>query len=120
MLSRKTRRLFALALAVALIFGRVGYPSPASADAAIPAAVMSMDMSAAIPMHGKCDGCAGDEKATASAACSAYCGTIAAFALIPIAYSPSPAETLGPRLALAATGLSVPPDPYPPRPTDMN
>lgn len=75
-----------------------------------------MDM----PMHGKCNGCMGHEKSTASTACSAYCGAMLALPYLVVTYNPIPAEAMGPRIALAATGLTTPPDPYPPRPVRIS
>ena len=115
------RRMFVSVLAVALataLIARSANAGNASASAVDVSAAMTLGTD--MPIHGRCNGCAGHEKAMAPAACSAFCGTITALSLALVAYNPVPAETVGPRIAVAASGLSIPPDPYPPRPASMN
>jgi len=106
--------VLAVALAAALVMRNVQAGNMDNMDVA--AAATATDM----PVHGKCDGCAGNEKAMTPAACSAYCGAIVAFPFLIVAYHPVPAETVEPRTLPAGTGHAAPPDPYPPRPTGMS
>lgn len=80
------------------------------------AVAMNVDM----PMHGKCDGCAGNEKAVAPSVCFLNCTTVAALPFLVVAYQPVFAGAVEPNNGPAATGLNRPPDPYPPRPTRMS
>ena len=105
------RRLFVLVLSVALATGLVARAvQAASPETAVTA--MSGDM----PMHGKCNGCAGSEKAMPSAACAfAFCGMVA---VVPVTatFDPVATGTIEPAVQWSATGHVFPPDPYPPRP----
>ncbi len=106
------RRLFVLVLSVALATGLV----TRAVYAAYPATAIAA-MSGDMPMHGKCNGCAGSEKGMPSAACAfAFCGMVA---VLPVTATLDPvaAETIEPTAWRSATGHVFPPDPYPPRPT---
>jgi hypothetical protein len=114
------RRLVVIALSVALSAGLVLRSAQAIAmDIMAPtAAAVAATPDSAMPMPGKCDGCAGQEKAMA--ACSAFCAN--AFALLPavIGFVSVPVETVGPGIEASATGHVFPPDPYPPRPSILS
>lgn len=114
MLRKAVNQLVVVLLSVALVTALV--VRSVQADNTGVAAVMSMDM----PMHGKCNGCAGQEKSITPTACFAFCSTVAVVSLRPAAYNPTPAETLAPSNALAAIGLAAAPDPYPPRPASIS
>jgi len=116
--------LMALVLAVSLATHGVGGPdmfvkSNMTAASDMP---MSSDtpMSSDMPIQGKCDGCAGEEKGVAPAACSAFCGAVISVPLVAVVLYAVPVETLKPTAALGATGHADPPDPYPPRPTVLS
>ena len=107
-------RVFVIVLSVALATGLVVRSAQALAmDIAVPAATAAATTDTAMPMSGKCDGRAGDEKA---AACSAFCSNAIALLSVVVAFGPVPVETVAPSAAPAATGHAFPPDPYPPRP----
>ncbi|SRR6266511_1384052 len=110
------RRLFVVVLSVALATGLVARSVRALAmDIIAPAATAAATMDAGMPMSGKCDGCAGDEKAMA-AACSAVCSGAVAVLPVVVAFGAVSVETFGFSAVPAATGCPFPPDPYPPRP----
>lgn len=73
-----------------------------------------------MPMHGKCNGCAGSEKAMAPMACGALCAGMVALASPNIAFDPVLAGFVAASAGPVVTGHAFPPDPYPPRPADMN
>jgi hypothetical protein len=75
-----------------------------------------MPTSSDMPMPGKCNGCVGDEKGVAPAACSAFCGAVIELPLIPAGFDAVSIDTLGPAVEQIVTGHADPPDPYPPRP----
>ena len=79
-----------------------------------------MPMSTDGPMQGNCNGCAGDEKGVAPAACSAFCATVNAVPLVGVLFYAVPAETLIPTAEPYTVGRANPPDPYPPRPTILS
>lgn len=109
------RRLAVIVLSVALSAGLVLRSAQAIAmDIMASPAAAAATADTAMPMPGKCDGCAGDEKAMA--ACSAFCANV--FALLPtvIGFVSVPIETVGPGVEASATGYAFPPDPYPPKP----
>ena len=120
MLCEKTRRISALLSALVLAFGLVthGFAGPEMVvKSALTAATdMSMPMSGDTPMSGKCDGCAGDEKGVAPAACSAFCGAVIALPSMAVVFDTVLVDTLGPSTGPIVTGHADPPDPYPPRP----
>ena len=124
MLCEKTRRISALLSALVLAFGLVthGFAGPEMVvKSALTAATdMSMPMSGDTPMSGKCDGCAGDEKGVAPAACSAFCGAVIAAPSVTAVFDAVPIDTLGPSAGAIVTGRADPPDPYPPRPTILS
>ena len=104
------RRLLVLVLSVTLATGLVAR----AVQAAAPEAAI-MAMSGDMPMHGKCDGCAGSEKAMPSAACAfAFCGMVAVMP-VTIIFEPVAAGTIAPAVQRSATDHIFPPDPYPPR-----
>lgn len=106
--------VLAVALATALVVRNVQAVQMDNMDV-----VVTMTMATDMPMHGKCDGCAGNEKAT-TAACSAYCVAVIASPFSIAAYHPIPSGTVEPSMEPVKAGLSVPPDPYPPRPTRIS
>jgi hypothetical protein len=116
MQSEIARRLVVIVLSVALSAVLVLRSAQAiSMDImAPPAAAAAATPHTGMPMPGKCDGCADDEKAMA--ACSAFCANV--FALLPavVRIVSAPVETVGPCVEAPATGHAFPPDPYPPRP----
>jgi hypothetical protein len=104
------RRLLVLVLSVALATAFVSHAVQAAhPDTAV--ATMSGDM----PMHGKCDGCAGNEKAMPSAACAFSFCSLAAVAPVTMAFDAVSSEALEPAAGSSVTGHVFPPDPYPPR-----
>jgi len=110
------RRVFVIVLSVALATGvAVRSVQALAMDVAAPAATAAATTDTDMPMSGKCDGCAGDEKAMA-AACSALCSGAVAVLPVVVAFEPISVETIGPSATPAATGHAFPPDPYPPRP----
>jgi hypothetical protein len=114
------RRLFVIVLSVALATGVVARSVPSIAmDITAPAATAAATTDTDMPMSGKCNGCAGDEKAMA-AACSALCGGAVAVLPVAVAFGPASVEAIGPSATPAASGHAFPPDPYPPRPTVLS
>jgi hypothetical protein len=79
-----------------------------------------MPISSDMPMPGKCNGCAGNEKGVAPAACSAFCGAVIALPMMAVVLYAVPVETLNPTAGPAAIGHATPPDPYPPRTTILS
>lgn len=127
MRSERIRRLFALPLALALVMGLVAHPIYAAAmdakDAAVTMNISSatVDMSADMSMHGKCDGCAGNEKTAMPGACAAFCsGTIAVLLSVPVAIDAVPLGVLWPSVEAFSIGRTIPPDPYPPKPVVLS
>ena len=124
MLSERTRRLLAWPLALALAVGLVVHPLYAfdvgakSGTGAMDMS-MTMDMSADMPMPNKCDGCAGDEKAMMPG-CAAFCSSLTALPLAPVAIARIATATLRPAGEVAVSGHTIPPDPYPPKPVVLN
>ena len=116
MRSEIARRVFVIVLSVALATGvAVRSVQALAMDIAAPVATAAMTTDTGMPMSGKCDGCAGDEKAMA-AACSALCSGAVAVLPVVVAFDPISVETIDPSDTQAATGHAFPPDPYPPRP----
>jgi hypothetical protein len=116
------RRLFVIVLSVALATGlamRSGQAVAMDVKTTAPAAA-TVTTDVGMPASGKCIGCAGTEKAMASAACSAFCGSAMASLSVVVAFSPVCVDTVEPSIAAIATGRAVPPDPYPPRPTILS
>jgi hypothetical protein len=116
------RRLFVIVLSVALATGLATRASQAIAmdvKTAVAAGATST-LDAPMPMSGKCIGCAGSEKAMASAVCSAFCGGAMASLSVVVAFSPVCVDTVEPSIAAVATGHAFPPDPYPPRPAILS
>jgi hypothetical protein len=118
MLSLKIRRISALLVALVLAVGLVthGFAGPDMVVKSAVTAAVDMPMSADMPMSGKCDGCAGDEKGVAPAACSAFCSAVIAVPSVAAVFDAVPIDTLVPSAGAVVTGHSDPPDPYPPRP----
>jgi hypothetical protein len=79
-------------------------------------AAMASDM----PMHGKCNGCAGSEKAMVPMACGTLCAGMVALVSPSIAFEPAPAGFVVASAEPAVAGHAFPPDPYPPKPASMN
>jgi len=118
MLSERIRRivtlLAALVLAVGLVEHTFGGPDMIAKSAT--SAASEMPMSGDMPMSGKCNGCAGDDKGLAPAACSAFCSAVFVLPAEAVVLYAVPAETLHPTARLDAIGHTIPPDPHPPRP----
>ena len=106
------RRLLVLLLSVAVVTGLATRVGQAGSMDMTAAAMTTTDM----PVHGKCDGCAGSEKAVAASACFTHCSSIAAVPAIMAAFDPPPVSVAAPAVEPAATGHAAAPDPYPPRP----
>ena len=120
MRSEIARRVFAIVLSVALATGvAVRSVQALAMDVAAPAATAAATTDTGMPMSGKCDGCAGDEKAMA-AACSGLCSGAVAVLPVVVTFDPISVETIDPSDTQAATGHAFPPDPYPPRPTVLS
>ena len=98
-------------LSMTLVVG-VGVHSMQASNMGMKAVASATDM----PMHGKCSGCAGDEKAIGPSACSVYCGTIGALQTVPVVFGAVAVDIFKPSDQSFMTGYSTPPDPYPPRP----
>ena len=117
MSSKKIRRvpafLAALVLAVGLIAHGVGGPDITVKSAMTTASDMSMP--SGMPMPGKCNSCAGNEKGVAPAVCAAFCSAVIALPVAPVVLHAVPAETLSPTHESDASGFADPPDPHPPR-----
>lgn len=80
-----------------------------------------MPSSGDMPMSGKCNGCAGDEKGIApAAACSAFCGAVITVPAVALVRYAVPAEALSPGVEPNAIGHADPPEPYPPRSTVLS
>ena len=118
----KIRRIPAVLMALTLAVGLVthGFAGPDIIVKSAMTAVSDMPVSSDMPMPGKCNGCAGDEKGAAPTACSALCGPVIAAPLVAVVLYAAPAETLIPTAGSDAVGRIDPPDPYPPRPISMS
>ena len=117
------RRLFVIVLSVALATGlamRSGQTVAMDLKTAAAPAAATMTSDMGMPTSGKCIGCAGTEKAMASGACSAFCGSAIALLSVVVAFGPVWVHTIEPSVAAIATGHAIPPDPYPPRPTILS
>ena len=122
MLAEKIRRLLVCTLALALAAGLVTHSVPSGKSgpkAADMTTTVSMDAAADLPMHSKCDGCAGDEKGLMPTACAAFCGSVIALPL-PVIFHAGQIVTMWPPAGTDATGHTAPPDPYPPRPVVLS
>jgi hypothetical protein len=121
MWSEKLRRILSLLTALVLAVGLVahGLGSPDILDKSAVAAANDLPM-LGMPMSGKCNGCAGDEKGMGPAACSALCDAVIALPLVAVMLHTVRAETLSPVSGPNAIGHANPPDPYPPRPTSLS
>lgn len=119
MLSERTRRISVLLLPLVVAAGLVahGFVGPDLVVKSTITAAGDMPMSSDMPMSGKCDGCAGDEKGMGSAACSAFCGAVIAVPSAVAIFYAVPIDILRPLAGSIETGHASPPDPYPPRPT---
>jgi hypothetical protein len=113
------RRLIVVALSVALSAGLVLRSAQAiGTDIMAPPAAAAAVPDTVTPMPGKCDTCAGHEKAMA--ACSAFCANVLALPPAVVGIVSIPVETVGPRVQPTASGHIIPPDPYPPRPIGLS
>ena len=110
--------LVALVLAVGLVTH--GFAGPDMVVKSAVTAATDMPMSADMPMSGKCDGCAGDERGVAPAACAAFCSAVIAAPSVPAVFDSVAIDTLEPSIGPVVTGHADPPDPYPPRPTILS
>jgi hypothetical protein len=123
MLRERIRRASTMLMALVLATGLAahGFGGPDMIVKSATAAASDMPMSSDGPMQGKCNGCAGDEKGVAPAACSAFCGVVIAVPLAAAAALDAvPAEMLHPMAEPNAVGRADPPEPYPPRPTILS
>jgi len=109
----KARRLLASMLIATLAAGLVAQGAGAA----------GMDVKAAIiaahddmPMSGKCDGCAGNDKAMMPGACFTMCNNMVALPTISIAWAAVPAEDVSVAIVSSTKSHTGPPEPYPPRP----
>jgi hypothetical protein len=118
---KRIRRIPAALMAVVLAVGLAthGLALGAVAQSDVTAAT-NMAMPADMPMQGKCDGCAGDEKGVAPAACFAFCCAVNPTPLLGVVPNTTAAETLAPAAGKIIMGRVDPPDPYPPRPISMS
>jgi hypothetical protein len=96
------RRLLVLLLSVALATGFTVRVVQADSMNMTAAAMATSDM----PMPGKCDGCLGNEKATASA-CFVHCSGITALPAVMTAFDPPPAGVVAPAVAPAAAVMRL-------------
>src|ERR1700687_2028860 len=115
----KIRRIAALLAALVLAAGLVAHGSggPDIVVKSAMTAASDVPMPGDMPMPGKCNGCAGEEKGIAPAACFAFCGAVIALPLVAVVLDAVPAETLKPTAVPGATGHGDPRDPYPARST---
>ena len=118
MLSRKIRQIPALLAALVLAAGLVahGFAGPDMVVKSSMTDASDMPMSNDMPMSGKCDGCAGNEKGVAPAACSAFCSAVIGWPLVIAAFDAVPMDTLDLADGPIVTGHADPPEPYPPKP----
>jgi len=118
----KIRRISAVLMALVLAVGLAthGFGGSDIIVKSSMTAASDMPMSSDMPLHGKCNGCAGDEKGLAPAACSAFCGAVIALPMTAVVLDAIPDETLSPMAGAGAIGRANPPDPYPPRPTILS
>jgi hypothetical protein len=118
----KIRRISAVLMALVLAVGLAthGVSGPDMIVKSNLTAASDMPMPSDMPMQGKCNGCVGDEKGVAPAACAAFCGAVISAPLVAVVLYAVPVETLKPTAALGATGHADPPDPYPPKPTVLS
>jgi hypothetical protein len=115
----KLRRTSAIVAALILAAGLVvhGFAGLDIGSASATSIATEMPMPTDMPMSGKCDGCAGQEKGMALMACSACCSALVAIPSVALIFNASSIETLGPSAEPIVTGHADPPDPYPPRPS---
>ena len=116
MRSHRIRQISALAAALVLAVGLVlhGFGGSDMIVKSAMTAAGDMPMSSDMPMPGKCNGCAGDEKGVAQA-CSAFCGAMAAPPSMAVNFSTTSIDILGPTAEPIMAGRFDPPDPYPPK-----
>jgi hypothetical protein len=122
MASTKLRRASAIAAALILAGGLVvhGFVGLDMGSTSSTSMATEMPMTTDMPMSGKCDGCAGQEKGMSPAACSAFCGAVIAIPSVAVVFNTISIETLGPSAGPIVTGHADPPDPDPPRPTILS
>jgi hypothetical protein len=115
-MSEMLRRVLTVLLALTFVASL----APHGARAAEAGVQMAMVADGDMPMSGTCDGCGDDQRAMASAACSAFCASFVALPSIEAMFAfPSVEAYEGfarPRLA----GHTIPPEPYPPRPAVLS
>ena len=116
---RKIRRITTVLAAWILAAGLVahGFGGPNMIVKSATTSASDMPMSDDMPMSGKCNGCAGDEKGVAPTACFTFCAAVVASPSVAVVLYAVTAETLSPTAGSIAIGHIAPPDPYPPRPT---
>ena len=66
------------------------------------------------------DGCAGDQNVKVQVACFVTCGAVGALPPPAVIFNTVDAEILSPSVDLAMIDHTIPPDPYPPKSSDLN
>lgn len=112
----RVRRITVLLLTLALTAGLMSHGIRAADMGVKMAVAAASDM----PISGKCDGCSDGRDGMQAGTCSPYCGTVSALPSAPAVYDVLPIDTQQYAAVPAATGLGVPPDPYPPRPSVLS
>jgi hypothetical protein len=111
-MSKKTRRIVAIFLALTLAIGLTAHGARVAAMGVEMATAATGDM----PMSGKCNDCGDSKQSMSLATCAAYCGGMTALPLmIMTAVDSPPAVMPTPESSSSRLGLSRPPDPYPPK-----
>lgn len=112
---RTARRLLVIVLSVALATGFITRTVQAvSMDAT------TASMGTEMPMHGKCDGCAGNEKTMTPVACAASFCSVMTLAPTVAAFDAISSETVEPRAETPAMGRTFSPNPHPPKSTVLS
>jgi hypothetical protein len=111
LMSETLRRVATALLALTFVVGLMSHGIRA-ADAGV---TMAMAAASDMPMSGKCDGCGDNQKTMTSAACSAFCGSFVALPSIGTVVELASAEAFEGVAVPPIAGLTVPPDPHPPR-----
>ncbi len=110
------RRIAAILLTLALTLGPGTGRMFASPDQGKAAVVMSSDMHSS----GKCGDCEGSKAGMPAATCSISCSGIVAVLPGTVAADRSPETVQGSIAVSHRVGRTIPPDPYPPRPTILS
>jgi len=111
-MSKKTRRIVAIFLALTLAVGLTAHGARVAAMDVEMATAATGDM----PMSGKCDECGDSKNSMSLVTCAAYCGGMVTLpSLIMTAIDSLPAIMPYPESSSIRLGLLRPPDPYPPK-----